>query len=642
MKKIIAIVVFSASVGSPFLQAIFAQGCAPAPSGMVAWWPAEGNANDIMGINNGTAYGGLTYAPGEVGTAFNFDGSSGYVSVPSSPSLLFSNAFTAEAWINLGTPPSGDETIAAKGVDANVPVDWQMLVYGGKLAVQINVAGNWSPIVCATTLSPGVWYHVAMTYDGSNLQGYVNGVLDGSVSVPGSMQTSSYALKIGVYSPAAHLAYFRGKIDELSLYSRTLSSNEIAAIYNAGSSGKCGPLRITQDLTNNGVLYGQNTTLGVQVSGSSPVTYQWYWVPANNSGQAGAYAQPFGSFIIGAVVTNGGFGYGNIPNVSFVGGGGGGAAGYGSVSNGVVTSITVTNPGSGYTSLPMVVIDPPNGMLLGQTNSTFTITNATQNSLGMYYVVISNTYGSVTSSVVNLSVFYPPSITINPVGFTGTYHSSHSLEVYVSGTPPFTYQWALNDTNINGATSNSYSINNLTITNTGAYTVAVSNPYGTTNSAAAYVYMAPALTSPFAGTTTLWGQDTTLDVGAIGSGVLNYQWYFNGMPINGANGSNYLLSSIQFTNAGLYNVVVSSAYGSVTNQAYQVVVNPANVNIALYPGIGISGTIGYSYVIQSTTDLSNTNAWVNETNIILSAPYQIWSDYSGMGAYKFYRVIAGQ
>jgi hypothetical protein len=403
------------------------------------------------------------------------------------------------------------------------------------------------------------------------------------------------------------------------------------------------PIHITQDLTNNTVVYGKNTTLSVQVTNTSPVSYQWYWVPANNLGQqAVAYAQTISGFVYGAVVTNGGFGYGNVPVVSFVGGGGSGGGGYGIVSNGVVTGITVTNAGLGYSSLPTVVIDSPNGLFYGQTNSSFTITNANENSLGNYFVVVSSGSGSVTSSVVNLTLLYPPSIAVNPVGFTGTYHGSNSLSVTAAGTPPFSYQWTLNGTNILNATNASYLISNLVLTNTGTYAVTVSSPYGSVTSSVANVYMAPALTAPFGGAVALWGQDTPLGVGAIGSGTLSYQWYFNGTPISGATGSSYLLGGIQFTNAGLYSVAVSSAYGSVTNAAYQVVVNPANVDIGIYPAVGISGTIGYNYMVQSTTNLANTNAWVNETNIILSAPYQKWSDYSGMGAHKFYRVEPGQ
>jgi hypothetical protein len=150
---------------------------------------------------------------------------------------------------------------------------------------------------------------------------------------------------------------------------------------------------------------------------------------------------------------------------------------------------------------------------------------------------------------------------------------------------------------------------------------------------------------PFTGLETYWGQTNTLSVGAWGSGNLAYQWYFNGVAIPDATSSNLLLSSIQFTNAGSYSVVVSSAYGSVTNTPEQVVVNPSNVSIGLYAGVTIQGTVGYIYDIQSSTDLSDPNSWVTLTNLTLTAPVEIWNDDSTdvhKGPQKFYRVLPGQ
>ena len=76
--------------------------CDPAPGGLVSWWPGEGNANDVIGTNNGTPVGGLSYTNGEVGQAFQLDGTSGYVDVPASGSLNVgtNNGFTVEGWIN--------------------------------------------------------------------------------------------------------------------------------------------------------------------------------------------------------------------------------------------------------------------------------------------------------------------------------------------------------------------------------------------------------------------------------------------------------------------------------------------------------------------------------------------------------------
>ena len=309
----------------------------------------------------------------------------------------------------------------------------------------------------------------------------------------------------------------------------------------------------------------------------------------------------------------------------------------------------MTNAGSDYTSLPAVVIDPPNGYLYGQTNSTLTISNANQDSLGNYFVVVSNTNGrgSVTSSVVTLTLLYPPAIVQNPMGFTQSYGSSNTLSVVAGGTPPLSYQWMLNGTNIVGANDSDYAITNLTLDTAGSYSVVVTNQYGCATSLSATAALLPTLVSPFAGAVEIWGQAAVLDVGAVGSGSLSYQWYFNGQPISGAMSSSYTLNDIQFTNAGLYSVVVSSIYGSVTNTSYQVVVNPANISIGFVAAVTIQGTVGYSYNIQSTTNLSDPNFWVTVTNLTLMSPIEIWNDDSSdvrnpSNLQKFYQVLPGQ
>ena len=91
----------------------------------------------------------------------------------------------------------------------------------------------------------------------------------------------------------------------------------------------------------------------------------------------------------------------------------GGFTGLATVSNGVVTDITMTNAGSGYTNPPTVAIDPPDGLLIGETNSILTLHSITTSNIGNYFVVINNSvFGTVTSSVASLTIAYQPSLTL--------------------------------------------------------------------------------------------------------------------------------------------------------------------------------------------------------------------------------------
>lgn len=128
---------------------------------------------------------------------------------------------------------------------------------------------------------------------------------------------------------------------------------------------------------------------------------------------------------------------------------------------------------------------------------------------------------------------------------------------------------------------------------------------------------------------------------------MSYQWFDNGVAIADATNATLTLSDIQFTNAGLYSVVLSSPLGSVTNPPAQVVVNPAGVSLGLSPTITIRGVVGNNYIIQRTAALNNTNPWVTVANLTLTQPVQLWTDTNTDASLptnpqRFYQVLPGQ
>lgn len=241
----------------------------------------------------------------------------------------------------------------------------------------------------------------------------------------------------------------------------------------------------------------------------------------------------------------------------------------------------------------------------------------------------------------------PPTILVQPQPITVNAGENASFSVAAYGSPPLNYQWQFNATNISGATSSSLSISNVAQSNLGNYSAVITNAFGSISSSNAMLSMYPYIRTPFSGVITDWGQNATLSVQAWGTGPLSYQWFDNGIPIQNATNQTLTLDSIQFTNAGLYTVVVSSPLGSATNAPEQVVVNPAGVSLGLYPGVTVTGTVGYTYDIQVTSDLSNTNSWVTVATLTLEQPAQLWIDTTDnttlhTNAARFYRVIPGQ
>lgn len=223
---------------------------------------------------------------------------------------------------------------------------------------------------------------------------------------------------------------------------------------------------------------------------------------------------------------------------------------------------------------------------------------------------------------------YAPSINSQPTNLIVSALTVAQFSVKGFGTPPLAFQWQLNGTNILGATNGIFTISSVRQSDLGIYSVVVTNEFGAVTSSNALLSMYPFIETPFSGAITYWGKDATLSVGAWGTGPLNYQWYDNGVVILNATNGTLNLTSIQFTNAGFYSVVVSSALGTATNTPAQVVVNAAQVSLGFSPTLTINGAAGYSYIIQRSTDLTNTNNWMTLTNITLTQPVEVWVDTS--------------
>jgi len=84
----IGAVVFLVALSAINAATAYAQSCTPPPADMVSWWPADGDANDVVDANHGTLWNGATFAPGMVGPAFSLDGTDDYVEIPDSATSL--------------------------------------------------------------------------------------------------------------------------------------------------------------------------------------------------------------------------------------------------------------------------------------------------------------------------------------------------------------------------------------------------------------------------------------------------------------------------------------------------------------------------------------------------------------------------
>lgn len=411
--------------------------CVEAPSGIASWYPANGNAFDIVGKNNGLWVNGASYASAEIGQGFLFDGVSNYVQLPDNMFPFPTNgvgdqAFSLELWFETTTDGVilGQQNSPAFGS----PSGWVPLLYvgtDGRFYGEMFWDGNRDQIIGGVPVNDGRFHHVAMTYDGSVESLYLDGLLVGSMPFVQNAyaQTYYYQLGTGYTEGSPYFFYFTGPpwpggiqgwfsfngiIDDVAYYNRALAGVEVANIFNAGSGGKCTllPVILVQP-TNQFAVVGTNVTFAISAGGLPPFAYQW-------------------------------------------------------LENG--TNLA----DSGHVS--------------GSSTNALTLFNVSTLDDGAYWVIVSNSLGSITSSVAVLQVGLAPSISLQPMSQTVGCGGSAVFTVGVAGSAPFAFQWykgtslVTNNSLIGQSATASLVFSNVVLADAGAYAVRIENSFGSVTS----------------------------------------------------------------------------------------------------------------------------------------------------------------
>ena len=120
------------------------------------------------------------------------------------------------------------------------------------------------------------------------------------------------------------------------------------------------------------------------------------------------------------------------------------------------------------------------------TNNALIIPNVTPSSVGDYQVIITNAWGSTTSSIATLSLGISPTITNQPAGESVPIGGTATFSVGATGTPPLAYQWYFNtNASLSGANNAALSFGPVIPNQSGQYQVLVTSPYGSATSSAA-------------------------------------------------------------------------------------------------------------------------------------------------------------
>jgi hypothetical protein len=236
--------IFNRALTATEVQTIYNAGgagqCRPiahTPPELVNYLPGDGNFYDYR---RQTEYSGALnsspFAIGKVDLAFNFNGTGPSYPIDVSGLSYKQSEVTIEAWVQTSATTNDYQAIVSATDQSFVHL--QLLDNGGN---NIGVFTDTGLVLLPTIpqTPTGVWRHIALSVKSGETKLFLNGALFGSN--PATFSRILYANDIRVGGGYANGRFFKGQIDEVSIYTRALSQTEIQDVYNAGSAGKLEP-----------------------------------------------------------------------------------------------------------------------------------------------------------------------------------------------------------------------------------------------------------------------------------------------------------------------------------------------------------------------------------------------------------------
>lgn len=218
------------------------------PSGLVGWWPFNGNASDESGnAHNGTVIGATVSIGrfGMPGTAYDFSGTDSRIDVDSIDSQIFNHDFTISIFALF------------RNFDAYYPYLFQSAKYGlfntldihglgppyganqGKVAFIFMDSTGVGPTLFTNTNTTNTWHQFCLVRKGDSLYAIKNGQSVDKVAIPGFKVRRLKGLIFGRGNGSSGIGdalqqNLDGRIDEIGLWNRALTMGEINNIYQGG------------------------------------------------------------------------------------------------------------------------------------------------------------------------------------------------------------------------------------------------------------------------------------------------------------------------------------------------------------------------------------------------------------------------
>jgi hypothetical protein len=430
-------------------------------------------------------------------------------------------------------------------------------------------------------------------------------------------------------------------------FPRPINTNADIGAFELESGGA--PI-IIQEPTNAITMLNSNATFFVVAVGAPVLQYQWY--RGDGSKITNAIKSSF--TLTNATPTNAGPFFVKISNPS-----GSTNSSQASVqfSPSITAQPTSQTVAPGSSNATFIVTATGNPTLLYQwqfqgddissaTGSSYTVPSAHQTNVGNYQVVITNAFGSITSAPAALNLL--PGILVQPTNIAAAAGSTVIFSVTAEGSTPLSYQWQMNGGVIVGATASTYVIGNVSTAAAGAYSVAITNAFGSVTSASAILTVSsqgPVIATQPAQVIVPANSDATFTVTAAGAPPLAYQWRFNNSSLTGQTTTALVLHSVQLTNAGNYTVVVTNTFGAVTSSPalLKLLAGPLSITTPIVASnklnLLFSSQTGFTYVIEYKTSLI-TPGWTSLLTTNGTGSSVLIQDSTTNASSRFYRIRA--
>jgi RHS repeat-associated protein len=591
---------------SPYAQSI------TGVTGLLGYWrfgeSSGTTACDTVGKDPGSYQGGFTLAQSgatnsDSDTAVKLNGTTGWVSVPLLSSLDTGDTFTIEGWVKRGTVGGTASQVIASKQGSSWTLSFntanKLVLQGGSTTITTS-----SGAVSDTT----AWHHVAATKAGSSVHLYIDGQDVTGTVTNATLANSSSPLAIG--QTGAGGSWFNGSLDDIALYNSALTASQIAAHYQAGASpGNSSPPTISGTTKDGQTLTAANGSW----RGASSFSYRWQ---ACDSGGSNC------SDISGATGSTYNLAHGDVGKTIRVVVTATNSVGSTPANSSVTAAIQAVAPAN--TAAPTISGSATEGQTLtasngswsgtpgsygyrwqtcdssgttcnditGATSQTYTLAHGDVGKRIRVVVTSTNSAGSASANATATAAVagIPPNNTSAPT-ISGTAADGQTLTASPGswdGSPTFTYQWrscdsaGANCTDIQGATSQTYTAGASDIASTLRVVVTGTNSAGTataTSDHTATVTAIPPSNSslPTISGTAASGQTLTANRGtwAGSSPTYGYQWRrcdsagASCADISGATSQTYVLGSSDVATTLRVVVTATNAAGSASATSSQ-------------------------------------------------------------------------